>query len=67
MVLTEANLALETAVLAHFIATLTLVVLRLEHLTTRLMLKLIIFAEEAVAEGAAVDATTMRVCVTLTF
>ena len=65
--LTKANLALETAVLTHFIATLTLVVLRLEHLAARLMLKLIVFAEEAIAEGASIDTSTVRVGVPLTF
>lgn len=52
MILTVACLAPETGVLSQTITGLTFEILRLQYLARRLMLKLIVLAQEAVAERA---------------
>ena len=55
MILAEADLAPETRVLTVSVATLTLEVLRLDHLTAGLVLELVVLAEELEAEAAGED------------
>ena len=52
MILAEADLAPETRVLTVSVATLTLEVLSLDHLTAGLVLELVVLAQELKAEAA---------------
>ena len=59
MILTEADLAPETSVLAVSVAALALEVLRLHHLAAGLVLELVVLAEELEAEAAGEDTTAV--------
>lgn len=59
MILTEADLAAEAGVLAVSVAGLALQVLTLHHLAARLVLELIILAQELEAEAAGEDPSSM--------
>ena len=59
MIFAEADLAPETRVLTVSVATLTLEVLSLDHLTAGLVLELVVLAEELEAEAAGEDTTAV--------
>jgi len=59
VILTEADLAPETSVLAVSVAALTLEVLRLHHLAAGLVLELVVLAKELEAEAAGEAATAV--------
>lgn len=60
MLIAVAHFAAQARILSQLIARLALVVLRFEHLTAGLVLKLVILAQERQAEAALEDAATVR-------
>lgn len=67
MVLAVARLTAQTRVLSQPVARLALVRFRLQHLAGRLVLELIVLAQEVVAEAALVHAATVIPNATFTF